>query len=141
MSLTLGSALADSAIGVYQRYVSPYKGFRCAHGVYTGRRSCSAYARGIVRRLGAGALREAMPRKFARCRAAYAVLLSEQDDRARMRQLRREARGSKQSNRCDHCGDACDVGELGCEVVECLPSSCCDAGLGDCGIGACDCSL
>lgn len=139
--MALGSALADSAIGVYQRYVSPYKGFRCAYGVHTGRRSCSAYARGIVQRLGAGALREAMPRQFARCRAAYAVMLSEQDDRARMRRLRREARGRPAESRCSRCGDGCDVCDLGMTIVDCLPSSCCDAGIGDCGIGACDCSL
>jgi putative component of membrane protein insertase Oxa1/YidC/SpoIIIJ protein YidD len=33
------------AIGVYQRFVSPHKGFCCAHRACTGGLSCSAYAK------------------------------------------------------------------------------------------------
>lgn len=35
-------------IGIYQRYVSPYKGFRCAHRVRHGGLSCSEAVRAIL---------------------------------------------------------------------------------------------
>ncbi|HSW06643.1 membrane protein insertion efficiency factor YidD, partial [Aquabacterium sp.] len=68
------SATASTAIDLYQRHVSPYKGFCCAYRVHTGRRSCSAYAKAVVNRLGVFALLEAMPRQFTRCKSAYAAL-------------------------------------------------------------------
>ena len=43
---------ALAAIGVYQRYVSPYKGFCCAYRVHTGRASCSALGARVIRRWG-----------------------------------------------------------------------------------------
>jgi len=40
---TCGKHLALWAIRAYQRHLSPWKGFRCAYRVLTGRDSCSAY--------------------------------------------------------------------------------------------------
>jgi putative component of membrane protein insertase Oxa1/YidC/SpoIIIJ protein YidD len=42
-----------AAIGAYQRYVSPYKGFCCAYRQHTGRSSCSTLGYRAVRRYGA----------------------------------------------------------------------------------------
>ena len=47
-SATLG------AIRLYQRYVSPHKGFVCAYRVHTGRCSCSALGYRAIRRFGVG---------------------------------------------------------------------------------------
>ena len=44
--------LALAAIGFYQRFLSPYKGFRCAYGQHTGHASCSALGYRAVRRYG-----------------------------------------------------------------------------------------
>lgn len=44
--------LALSAIGFYQRHLSPYKGFRCAYCAYTGNASCSAFGARAIRRYG-----------------------------------------------------------------------------------------
>lgn len=40
------------AIRLYQRYLSPYKGFSCAYRVHTGHASCSALGYRAVRRHG-----------------------------------------------------------------------------------------
>ena len=50
-----------TAIGAYQRYLSPYKGFCCAYRAHTGRASCSALGARVIRRHGllAGGLRNA----------------------------------------------------------------------------------
>jgi putative component of membrane protein insertase Oxa1/YidC/SpoIIIJ protein YidD len=43
---------ALTAIDCYQRYVSPYKGYRCAHRGVWGGRSCSQYAQRAIARAG-----------------------------------------------------------------------------------------
>ncbi len=67
------SALAVLIAG-YQRYISPYKGFRCAHRVAHGGLSCSAYAKHVLLRRGVAAAVRRMRTRFAAC-AAAAVLL------------------------------------------------------------------
>jgi putative component of membrane protein insertase Oxa1/YidC/SpoIIIJ protein YidD len=39
------SLVAVSAIEYYQKYISPHKGFRCAHGALYNGPSCSAYSK------------------------------------------------------------------------------------------------
>ncbi len=41
-----------AAITLYQRYISPYKGFCCAYRVHTGRHSCSALGFRAIQRFG-----------------------------------------------------------------------------------------
>ncbi len=41
-----------AAIRSYQRWISPYKGYRCAYRVHTGRAGCSALGYRAVRRYG-----------------------------------------------------------------------------------------
>jgi putative component of membrane protein insertase Oxa1/YidC/SpoIIIJ protein YidD len=102
--------LATAAIGGYQRFISPYKGFCCAYRFHTGRRSCSAYARVIVERLGALALRDAMPRQFERCRAAFAA-------------LQKSDSGKRENKRWwEHCDcNPCDLLSCGDLPCDCSP--------------------
>lgn len=111
----LGSAAA-SAIGLYQRYVSPYKGFCCAYRAQTGRRSCSAYGKTIATRLGFVALIQALPRQFDRCRASFGVLAA-------------MSRGRRKSKRDFDPPDVCDAIDLA-SSVDC----------GSCGV-PCDCAF
>lgn len=98
---------ASAAIGIYQRYISPHKGFCCAYRVHTGKRSCSAYAQGIVERVGALALFTAMPRQFARCKEAY-MALSEAKNRKRL--------FKNKENESSSWGD--------CDVIDCTDIPC-----------------
>jgi putative component of membrane protein insertase Oxa1/YidC/SpoIIIJ protein YidD len=61
-------------ITAYQRYVSPYKGFCCAHRVAHGGLSCSAYAKRQLLRRGIGATARSMRARFAACAAAAVML-------------------------------------------------------------------
>ncbi|WIT14279.1 membrane protein insertion efficiency factor YidD [Paucibacter sediminis] len=70
------SATCDFAIGAYQRYLSPYKGFACAHRVHTNRCSCSAFARRAIRKYGAFKAFTLLLLRFETCRASAAVLQS-----------------------------------------------------------------
>ena len=46
------AALSIGAIGAYQRWISPRKGFCCAHRACTGGLSCSAFAKFALLRRG-----------------------------------------------------------------------------------------
>lgn len=50
--------LALALIHAYQRWISPYKGFACAHRVHLGGPSCSAVGARLIRRFG---LRNGLP--------------------------------------------------------------------------------
>lgn len=65
---------AVAAIGVYQRYVSPYKGYCCAWRVHTGGPSCSAWGRRVMGRFGVVVGWALLMRQFRRCQAAAAAL-------------------------------------------------------------------
>lgn len=73
MSLT--ASMAVGAIGAYQRYISPHKGYCCAHRVHHGGLSCSEFAKLVI--ADHGAVWSALPAirlRFAECRNAYQQL-------------------------------------------------------------------
>lgn len=64
-------ANATAAIRLYQRYISPRKGFGCAYRINLGGASCSNYAIRALRRHGVRVGFIATLRRFARCAQAY----------------------------------------------------------------------
>ncbi len=62
---------AQYIIQFYQKHISPYKGFRCAHGAYYGGDSCSGAVSKIIRRKGLINGFEAIKNQFRRCSHAY----------------------------------------------------------------------
>lgn len=78
--LPIESALgrvAIVAIAGYQRYLSPYKGFVCAHRVWHGGLSCSQYARHIIATEGLRKGLRALRSRFGECRAAAGLIRGE----------------------------------------------------------------
>lgn len=120
----------------YQRYLSPYKGFSCAHRRFYGGVSCSEYFRRSVKDDG---LSEAIPRFQKRLRACKGAsrLLNASLPNSQKRRKNREACGDWGAGWCDSgCIplDFCDIADLcdlGCDVMDGLD------GCGDC--GGCDC--
>ena len=55
----------------YQKYISPHKGFCCAHRVHNGSDSCSAWAIRIIKKHGLFLLIPLMLRRFKACANAY----------------------------------------------------------------------
>ena len=104
-------------ITFYQRYLSPYKGFRCAHCVLHGGASCSAHARTLLLRRGIVRAFRGMRARFAACASAAAVL----DARARERRRQYDA-----SATADAGGQCC----VSAVDLAWLPdaASCADAG-------------
>ncbi|GAA5513431.1 hypothetical protein Dcar01_02166 [Deinococcus carri] len=58
-------------IRFYQRWLSPRKGFRCAHAALHGRESCSGAVARIIREDGVRGGRPRIAARFAACRAAH----------------------------------------------------------------------
>lgn len=105
---------ALALIGAYQRWISPHKGFRCAHAVQTGRRGCSTLGARAIRRRG---LWNGLG--MLACRLDACALSHEQ------LRTRRHTRPHAQSGSCDlDCGgcdafDSCDVAECACDTLDC----------------------
>lgn len=59
--------LAIKAINFYQKYISPYKGFNCAHRVATGETSCSGYGKKVIKRFGLVIGMKLLNRRFYDC--------------------------------------------------------------------------
>lgn len=68
------SQLALGAIWGYQRFLSPYKGFRCAHSVLHGGTGCSGHAKHTIRDQGFWAALPAIRQRSRDCRDAARVL-------------------------------------------------------------------
>ena len=90
-------------IELYQRFVSPYKGFHCAHHVLHKKETCSNAVKQLVAEHGVFKARPLIGARFKECRSAYNSL------QANLRQA--------------HTSD------LPCVV----PDVPCDIGIGDCG--------
>ncbi|RYY64057.1 MAG: membrane protein insertion efficiency factor YidD [Comamonadaceae bacterium] len=107
----LSTTLTLAAIRVYQRFVSPYKGFSCAYRCHTGCASCSALGFRAIRRYGVWRGGGILGRRLERCTVAhrrYAPMA-----RARLKQA-------------GHCDLSCDLHDLGCADI----AACNDCGWG-----------
>jgi len=136
------SSLAAWAIEAYQRFVSPYKGFRCAHRAVHGRDSCSQFAKRVALKRGLLALFPLLRRRFTECGVAAQVLDYESREQRRRRLASDNQRKSSPLDGCDPCAVDCGTpggcdGVAGAIDVVTAPADC--AGVGaDCLSGA-DC--
>ena len=104
--------LALAAIRIYQRHISPYKGYCCAYRYHTGRASCSQLGYRAIGRLGLWPGLIVLRRRLIRCGIAH----------RRYRQAKFRPLG--QAGFCD-CDLPCDV-DMGsaCEFASNLPCDC-----------------
>jgi putative component of membrane protein insertase Oxa1/YidC/SpoIIIJ protein YidD len=149
----LRQTLADS-IGLYQKYLSPHKGFSCAYRVYHRGLSCSQYCKEMILERGPIAAITPIRQRFRDCKQAAQEIRAQrhfsQGNRPRDHinysdQPRRSEDPNKQQRTChlDGCrSNRCDIDPcqpdcvlLGCELVT---PDLCDLGGADCLSGA-DC--
>jgi putative component of membrane protein insertase Oxa1/YidC/SpoIIIJ protein YidD len=67
-------SLAIAAITGYQSYLSPYKGFRCAHRVLHQGESCSQYVKRAVQEEGLLVALRRLRLRFAECKEANRII-------------------------------------------------------------------
>ena len=112
MSLLRMRSVALAPIRLYQRHVSPHKGFRCAYGVHTGAASCSALGYRAIRRFGIAAGMAVLRQRLHRCGVAHRRF------GAAVRPRHRLASQAGFCDGCDGCDlstcDGCDLGDWDC---------------------------
>ncbi|MCA9175729.1 MAG: membrane protein insertion efficiency factor YidD [Planctomycetales bacterium] len=74
-------SLAIRMIEFYQRFLSPYKGYRCAHAAFYGSLSCSEAVKQIVQREGLWGGRRQIRDRFRACGVAARQLRSQRKTR------------------------------------------------------------
>jgi uncharacterized protein len=85
MIVAITDRLMLASIGFYRRFLSPYKGFRCAYGAVYGRGSCSDVVLRVARRYGGLRAFQLSWRQAARCRDAFAVVQHSDPERERLK--------------------------------------------------------
>lgn len=106
------------AITLYQRHVSPHKGFSCPHRIRHGGQSCSGYVKGLILDSGVRAALPDIRARFDQCREARISLQA-----SHVCEARASSEGSTWRRWRRRIGrplgrplDACDCG---CEILDC----------------------
>ncbi|WP_341365390.1 membrane protein insertion efficiency factor YidD [Yoonia sp. BS5-3] len=155
------SRTALGGIWVYQRYISPRKGYRCAYSVRHGGTGCSGYIKFAIKEHGIIAAIPLIKKRFADCKLANAELRKARGvsmSRNRRSSERRSDRIMRRLEAIACCGtcmaqSACSMPVGVAEAIDgdCGPSDCSlgvgnsapgdcspgDCGPGDCGPGDC----
>ena len=65
---------------LYQQYISPHKGYCCAHSALHGKESCSSWAIRILKKQRVSLLLPLMKRRFQACNQAHEKLKKEESE-------------------------------------------------------------
>jgi putative component of membrane protein insertase Oxa1/YidC/SpoIIIJ protein YidD len=65
--------VAIASIKVYQRYISPHKGFSCAHRLLYGGESCSGYVKRAIAQKGLLEALNSSGERFGACKQASLI--------------------------------------------------------------------
>lgn len=103
----MASRILLRLIGVYQRRISPYKGFRCAHSVLHGGTGCSGFAKAAIRDHGLRGAIAPIRQRFRDCRVAMMTLDGQEE-------LKRRQRKDRGGGKFCTWGDAAFCGAEGC---------------------------
>lgn len=118
--------IAITLINIYRAYISPFKGFRCAHAALHQGDSCSLAVKKIVEAHGVWGGYRQVRQRFDDCQFAYQTLCAD-------KQKDKEKEDSQNKRKGYDC---CDLGASTCDGAHCLSKKSCN--LPDL---PCDCSL
>jgi len=123
--------LALYAITLYQRHLSPYKGFRCAYALHTGCASCSRLGHRAIRRYGLRRGIDVLCARLDRCSAAHArhgaALAGRLSAPPPLLRAPRAQRGFCDALACipfDAGCLPCDAALPSCDAAACVPADC-----------------
>ncbi|MEE3718238.1 membrane protein insertion efficiency factor YidD [Tumidithrix elongata RA019] len=71
---TTARKIAVTSIAGYQRYISPHKGFSCAHRILHGGESCSQFVKRVIIEEGVMTAVKASRQRFQACKEANQIL-------------------------------------------------------------------
>ncbi|MCG8427940.1 MAG: membrane protein insertion efficiency factor YidD [Chromatiales bacterium] len=117
---------AVAAINGYQQYISPYKGFSCAHRVATGEVSCSEFAKQVIHKKGLISALKDIFHRLDECKKV-AIYLNEQKEKSKKDNPTCTAADTLTCMPIPSCGDAgiggaaSGIGAGGCDACACTP--------------------
>jgi putative component of membrane protein insertase Oxa1/YidC/SpoIIIJ protein YidD len=155
------------AIAGYQRYISPHKGFSCAHRILYGGESCSQFVKRVIIEAGVLTAVKASRQRFQSCKesnrilkarrmgicqnANYIHLVSNSSDppaetpedmpEIPVDGTERATKKANPNNNCNDCSSMVDCSYIGCDALNCFSGADCSAM--DCSALSCsgaDCS-
>lgn len=92
------------SIELYQKYISPHKGFCCAYKVHHNDISCSEFAKQTIKEIGLIKSIEKIKNRFNECKIANDYIQNEYEQNSK-----KEFKQGK-CEKCGQCGtDACNV--------------------------------
>ena len=111
-------------IRIYQKFISPHKGFSCAHANLFNGASCSEEIINIINSKGIIQGHDKIKLRFEECRNAYLILSSKDKDKKM-----KNRKTSTWLDCCD-CSSSCDVAECFSGSKHCdLPDLPCDCSI------------
>ena len=111
-------------ITLYQKYLSPHKGFSCAYACYHHSLSCSAMVKNIIAEHGVIAGWPLIKQQFLNCHLAYQLLETEREKQERERRERSRRRNRRPQRECFSRQDKCDCA---LELGDCVPDLPCSS--------------
>ncbi len=78
--MSIGSYFAISGINIYQKLVSPRKGYACAYRIYYGDVSCSTYIKQYISSNGLSNIKVVIRERGHECKVAFGLLKSKKPD-------------------------------------------------------------
>jgi uncharacterized protein len=128
---TIFARTAIATIRFYQTFISPYKGFRCAHAHLHQQDSCSTAVIKIIRINGVIKAWPFIRKRFDECRLAFETIEQKRKDN-----LNKRKKDKKKDDRWDYCDVFECGGETACHAMRCgSTTKHCD------NISICDCSI
>ena len=115
MPISTNSAIFG--ITLYQCFISPHKGYRCAHAALHHGSSCSQAIKQIIAEQGVWNSRGLVKRRFAECRAAALEMTLRYENEDRECSCSKSRRNRQRRGNClDNCDLPCD-----CISFDCSP--------------------
>jgi len=118
-------------IYLYQRWLSPRKGYRCAYSVLHGGTGCSGYAKAAIRERGLLAALPLVRARFRDCRVAFSEIRGEDEDKRDDSKRRKGWLYTDPTDCCDYMPtvSACRFGAParrsgGCDINPCDGDGC-----------------
>ncbi len=120
--------IAKASIRGYQKFISPHKGFRCAHHALHAKGSCSQRALSIIEKKRVWQWLPEIRAELISCSDAFEQLVSKGICDQKGKPRRKD--NNKDSGKCDSLGEVGECAIDGCDIGECN-------GVGSCDIGSC----
>ncbi|MDZ8056037.1 MAG: membrane protein insertion efficiency factor YidD [Aulosira sp. ZfuVER01] len=160
---SIGRKAGVVGITGYQKYISPHKGFVCAHRVLHGGESCSQYIKRVIAEDGFKGLLTKSRKRFQACKQANQILRSQADNseptedeeganlhspkKVLGNTAKKSSYSSSNSTDCIDCADvSCNCAELlnmtpDCNAVDCSSLDCSAVDCGSLDCSGADCSF